>query len=187
MRARADSAEETKRRIMTAAVDQLKSRFRSDVRLDDIAAAAGVSVQTVLRAYGHRSRLIDAAVEEVTRQIRVQLDQAPVGDVAGSVTAWFDHYEQFGDVVVRNLADENDPAVAPLVTLGRRRHRQRVRRQFAPQLAERPAADRRRLVDALVCVCDVYTWTLLRRGMGRSRPEAEATMGHLIRSVLKGG
>lgn len=186
MRARADAAEATRQRIMVATVGLLRSRFRSDIRLDDIAAAAGVSVQTVLRVYGHRSRLIDGAVDEVTRQIGEQLDRAPVGDIAASVSAWFDHYEQFGEVVVRNLADENDPAVAPIVATGRTRHRRRVRRQFAPQLAAKPAAERRQLVDALVCVCDVYTWQLLRHGIGRSRPEAEATMAHMISSVLGG-
>ncbi|MQA02545.1 MAG: LacI family DNA-binding transcriptional regulator [Streptosporangiales bacterium] len=186
MTARAEAAAETKQRILDAAVRALQDTFRSDIRLEDVAAAAGVSVQTVLRVFGRRARLIDSAMAAVVAQIGAGLDQAPPGDVDASVTAWFDHYERFGDLVVRNLADESDPAVAYLVRTGRSRHRQRVQRQFAPQLADVPSGERARLVDALVCACDVYTWKLLRRDMGRSRRQAESTMRLTITALLGG-
>lgn len=186
MRVRADAAEESRRRILAAAVDLLTSRLRSDVHLDEVARRAGVSVQTVLRAYGSRSALLDRALEEALREIAGELDRGDPGDVEGSVSAWFDHYERVGDLVVRNLADESDPAVAPIVRIGRARHRRRVQRQFGPQLARVPAGDREPLVDALVCVCDVYAWKLLRRDMGRSRRQAEATMTRMVRALLGG-
>lgn len=50
-----------------------------------------------------------------------------------------------------------------------------------------PGERRAVLVDALVCACDVYTWKLLRRDMGRSRAEAEATMTVMIESLLAWG
>lgn len=100
------------------------------------------------------------------------------------MAAWFDHYERYGDLVVRNLADEADPAVAETVRTGRKRHRQRVVRQFAPQLTRVPEHAVTRLVDGLVCACDVYTWKLLRRDIGRSRERAEATMCQTVRALL---
>lgn len=184
MGARAESAAATKQRVLDAAVDLLRSRFRSDIRLEDVAERAGVSVQTVLRAYGPRSRLIDRAFEVALAEIAEQLDQAVPGDVEASVSAWFDHYERYGDLVVRNLADEADPVVAETVRTGRTRHRRRVLRQFAPQLARVPEGETERLVDSLVCACDVYTWKLLRRDMGRSRKRAEATMCQTVRALL---
>lgn len=187
MRARAEAAEANRRRILESAVGLLKARLRSDIRLEDVARDAGVSVPTVLRMFGNRARLLDLALEETLRVMRASLHQAEPGDVAGSVSAWFDHYEEFGDVVVRNLAAESDPAVAPIVAIGRERHREYVERQFVPRLASMGAERRGRLVDALVCVCDVYTWKLLRRDMGRPRPEAEATMTLMIESLLGGG
>lgn len=186
MRVRADSAEATRRRILDAAAELLKSRFRSDIRLEDIAALAGVSVQTVVRIFGGRARLLELAVNEALAAIAGVLDRAVPGDIEGSISAWFDHYEELGDLVVRNLADEDDPAVAPLVRTGRSRHRRRVERQFGPQLAQLAAADRRQSIDALVCACDVYTWKLLRRDLRRSRARAEATMAQLVRAVVKG-
>ncbi|WP_163058877.1 TetR/AcrR family transcriptional regulator [Actinomadura bangladeshensis] len=185
-RARARSAEATRRRVLEAAVTLLSSRLRSDVRLEDVAAEAAVSVPTVLRAYGTRARLIELALEKVLEGMGAELRRPEPGDVAGSVTAWFDHYETFGDVVVRNLADESDPAVAPIVQIGRTRHRRHVESQLAPRLAGVPEERRAMVVDALVCACDVYTWKLLRRDMGRPRDEAEATMTMMIEALLEG-
>ncbi|MGI5417938.1 TetR/AcrR family transcriptional regulator [Actinomadura luteofluorescens] len=186
MRARAQSADETRRRVLDAAVRLLGSRLRSDIRLEDVAAEAGVSVPTVLRAYGSRARLIELALEKVLEGIGAELRQPEPGDVPGSVSAWFDHYEKYGDAVVRNLADEADPAVAPIVQIGRTRHRRHVERQLGPRLDAVPEERRAMVVDALVCACDVYTWKLLRRDMGRSRTEAEATMALMIESLLGG-
>ena len=44
MRARAASTEATRRRILEVVVDMLKTRFRSEIRLEDIASSAEVSV-----------------------------------------------------------------------------------------------------------------------------------------------
>lgn len=184
MGARAESAAATRQRVLDATVDLLRTHFRSDIRLEDIAAAAGVSVQTVLRSHGPRARLVDRAFEVTLDEIAGQLSQAAPGDIEASVTAWFDHYERYGDLVVRNVADEADPAVADTVRTGRERHRRRVLRQFAPQLGRVPERDAARLVDALVCACDVYIWKLLRRDMGRSRARAEATMCRMVRALL---
>jgi AcrR family transcriptional regulator len=181
---RAIGAERTRARIRAAAVRSLRERLRADIRLDDIAAEAEVSVQTVLRVFGSKKDLLAAALEDVLGEMAGELRQAEPGDVAGSVRSWFDHYERVGDIVVGNLADERDPSVAPIVEIGRTRHRAHVVEQFAPQLAGRDKADRDRLVDALVCVCDVYTWKLLRRDMGRSRRGAEATMTMMINALL---
>lgn len=186
METRAASAQRTRQRILDAAVHLLRQRLRSDIRLADIGARAGVTVQTVLRVFGSRDQLLALALDVVLTDIASQLGAAEPGDVAGSVRAWFDHYEEYGDVVIRNLADEGrDPAVASIVRTGRRRHRSHVRRQFEPQLRGLPRAERQRRIDALVCAGDVYTWKLLRRDTGRSRRAAEATMRLLIESILE--
>lgn len=185
MQARAVSAERTRTRIMDAAVALLKARLRTDIRLEDIAADADVTVQTVLRVFGSKPRLFQLAFDRVLREMERGLGQAEPGDVDAAVRTWFDHYEEFGDVVVANLADERDPAVAPIVRVGRQHHRDRVEAVLAPQLQRFAAEERKRLVDALVCVCDVYTWKLLRRDMRRPRTAAEATMALMINSILR--
>jgi AcrR family transcriptional regulator len=187
MRARAASAEETRRRVLAAAGDLLRRRLRSDIRLDDVAAGAGVTVPTVLRIFGSKDQLFQLAFDELVAEMGRQLRSAAPGDVDAAVRTWFDHYETFGDAVVNSLAEEHDPAVAPIVRIGRARHRERVESVLAPQLERFADDERARVVDALVCASDVYTWKLLRRDNHRPRPAAEATMKLMIDSILGGG
>ncbi|UYM06447.1 TetR/AcrR family transcriptional regulator [Solicola gregarius] len=184
MGARAKSAEETRRRIRAAAVLQLKERLRSDIRLDDIAAQAGVTVQTVLRIHGSKAELFRLAFGDVIEEMKDAFGQVSPGDIGAGVRASFDHYEEYGGVVIDSLADEHEPDVAPIVAVGRERHRDWVETVFAPQLAGVRTPDRTRLIDALVCATDVYTWKLLRRDMARPRDVAEATMRRLVEALL---
>lgn len=186
MRARAVSAERNKERIRSAAVLLLKQRLRSDIRLEDVASHAGVTVQTVLRVFGSKAELLQVALDDVIEEMRRNLGQAEPGDVDAAVRTWFDHYEEFGDVVIANLADEHDPSVASIVRIGRKRHRERVETVLEPQLRRVDDSERGRLVDAFVCATDVYTWKLLRRDMRRPRAEAETTMALMINSILGG-
>lgn len=178
--ARAASAEATRRRILNATVDLLKTRFRIEIRLEDVAREAQVSVQTVLNVFATRTGLLDAALAEMLRELRALRLSAEPGNIAGGVAALIDHYEQFGDLVVRNLMEQADPQ---LIEIGRAGHRQWVRRQFAPYL-ERLAQPRRTQIDELVCVCDVYTWKLLRRDLGRSRSHTEATILAMVTALV---
>ncbi|MGH3350407.1 MAG: TetR/AcrR family transcriptional regulator [Nocardioides sp.] len=187
MASRAESAERTKQRIRAAAASQLRARLRSDIRLDDIAADAGVTVQTVLRVHGSKAELFRVAFEDLVAEMRDGFTHVEPGEIGAAVRAWFDHYEEFGGVVLISLADEHLPEVAPIVATGRRRHRQWVETVLAPQLRQVATADRGRVLDALVCATDVYFWKLLRRDMGRSRDEAEDTMEHTIRALLGAG
>ena len=184
MRARATSAAATRQRILNETTALLKTHFRADIHLDEVASAAQVSVQTILRLFGSRSALLEGAIEELGRHISEQRDHAAPGDIAGAIAGLFDHYEEVGDIVIRNLADEADPAMQPGINIGRTKHRQWVEQHFAPQLARHGSPVRDVLVDALVCACDVYTWKLLRRDMGRSRSDAEQTMAWTVKALL---
>ena len=181
MKARATSTEATRRRVLDAAVSLLKSRFRSDIRLEDVAAGARVTVQTIINIFGGRTALLDQALKELLRDLRSQRLRPNPGNVEGAIAALVEHYEQFGDLVIRNLAETAD---RELIETGRVGHRQWVQRQFAPQMAELDAKDRRLLIDQLVCACDVYAWKLLRRDMSRSRPESESTICATVKAIV---
>lgn len=181
MRTRAASAEATRGRILEVVEALLKSRFRSEIRLDDIAAGAQVTVQTVINVFGSRLALLNEAYANLLQGLRAQRLRPEPGDIDGAVSALVEHYEQFGDLVVRNLAEQADPE---LIETGRAGHRKWVQRQFAASLEARPPRGRRALTDALVCVCDVYTWKLLRRDMGRTRAETENTILKMVRAML---
>jgi AcrR family transcriptional regulator len=184
MRARAESADGTRQRILDATVDELWHRRLSEVRLEDIAARADVTTQTVLRIFGSKAALIGSAWNPLRDRIVRQRETAEPGDVEGTISALFDHYEEMGDFVIRNLADEQKlPELGDWLERGRRAHRASLQHQFAPQLADRET-DKKRLLDCLVVACDVYTWQLLRRDMGRSRKHAEACVRHMVAGIL---
>ena len=186
MRARAESADGTRRRVLDAAVDELMGRRVSEVRLEEVAVRAEVTVQTVLRIFGSKFDLLGAALEPLRDRILSQRGTAEPGDVAGTVSALFDHYEQMGDFVIRNLAEEQQlPELRESLELGRKVHRRSMQRQFGPQLAE--CQDRKLALDSLVVAGDVYAWKLLRRDMGKSRKEAEARVRFMINRILTGG
>src|ERR687886_747060 len=103
MRARAEAAAETGRRILEATIELLRERFFDQVSLEDIAERAGVTVRTVLRRFGSKEQLIEAAAEEGTRQVTHQRDQAPVGDIEGAVNNLMEHYEEWGETALRLL------------------------------------------------------------------------------------
>ena len=186
MRARAEAAAETGRRILEATMELHRERFFDQVSLEDIAERAGVTVRTVIRRFGSKEQLIEAAAEEGTRQVTDQRYRVPIGDVMGAANNLVDHYEEWGDSTLRLLAQEERVAAFRSITdAGRAFHHEWVERTFAPLLAKRTGEERRRLLAELIAVCDVYFWKLLRRDLGLSRAQTELAIRETI-LALKG-
>ncbi|HEX6711484.1 MAG TPA: TetR/AcrR family transcriptional regulator [Rubrobacter sp.] len=186
MGARAESAEETRRRILDAVIGLHMERYYDQISLDDVAKRAEVTVQTVLRRFGNKDRLIDAATEVARERVIGQRSEAPVGDIAGAVENLVDHYEEWGESSLRLLAQEDRvPAFRKATDAGRTLHYEWVGRTFAPLLAERSGEARERLLAELVAVCDVYVWKVLRLDLGLGREQTELALREMI-LALKG-
>ena len=186
MKARAAAAQETTRQVLRAAAALLWEKLSPEITLADVAERAGVSVQTILRHFGTREKLLAAAEDFLREEIRAER-RAPEGDIPAAVRAIFDHYELRGDAVLRMLAQEHwNDHIRAINDSGRSQHSQWVEAVFAPQLAARAESERERaaLVDLLVVATDVYTWKLLRRDRGLARDEAEAGVKRLIAAIL---
>jgi AcrR family transcriptional regulator len=179
MGARAAAVEDTRRRILQSTFDLANDRKIDDISLEDVANGADVSVQTVLRQFGSRAGLIDAAFEFAQAQI-VEERRTPVGDVAAAVRVVIEHYERRGDTALLMLSQEDsDPLARRRTDQGKRVHRAWVAEVFGPLVADDEV-----LLDLLVVATDVYTWKLLRRDRGLSRSRTEARMKTLVTSVL---
>jgi AcrR family transcriptional regulator len=186
MGVRAEAAEETRLRILDAVIGLHMERYYDQISLEDVAKRAGVTVQTVLRRFGSKDRLSDAATEMVRERVMSQRGEVPVGDIAGAVENLVDHYEEWGDSVVRLLVQEDRvPAFRRATDAGRLLHYEWVERAFASLLAEREGEDRGRLRAELVAVCDVYFWKILRRDLGLSRAQTALALEETI-VALKG-
>ncbi|HEX6348245.1 MAG TPA: hypothetical protein VF160_02510 [Candidatus Dormibacteraeota bacterium] len=167
MGARADSAEATRRRTLEAAISLLAERPAAEIRLEQVAGRAEVSVQTILRLHGTRARLLERARGEALRRMGAERPEPRPGDVTAVVACLFDRYEALGDL-----------AGAP--------PREWLERHFAPQLARHPGARRERVLNALQVACALHSVKLLRRELGLARPEAEVTVRRLVTGSLGG-
>ena len=186
MTTRAQSAERTRLRILDAAVELAETRLLAEISLEAVAGAADVSVQTVLRRFGNRAGLIEAAHAHATAATTAERE-TPVGDVSAAVAVVVDHYERRGDGVSLLLAQEHsDPAVRAIVTQGRLLHRDWVSTVFAPYLTGAAAAQQAR-TDLLAVATDIYTWKQLRRDQGLDRATTEQRICQLVTAILKEG
>ncbi|HTC23208.1 MAG TPA: TetR/AcrR family transcriptional regulator [Gemmatimonadales bacterium] len=184
MQARAAGVVQTRQRILRAAFDLSHEKMSLEIVFTDIAERAGVSVQTILRHFGSRDRLLDAVAAFARREI-AQERVAPIGDVDAAVRVIFDHYERRGDAVLRFIGQESfDERIRQVTERGRSMHRDWVERVFAPQLAAHPARDRAALTDLLGVATDVYTWKLLRRDRALGLQSARARVRQLITAIM---
>jgi AcrR family transcriptional regulator len=181
MGARAEAARITGERIIDALVSLYLTQPLEQIRLADVAERAGVTVQTVIRRFGNKAGLVAAAVQRVSQHVARQRGQVAPGDLPGAVSNLLDHYEQLGDLALKQLADETSvPEIGSLADLGRELHRRWCATVFAPVLERLTGAERRRRLAQLVAICDVYTWKLLRRDAGLSRAQTELALIEML-------
>jgi AcrR family transcriptional regulator len=181
MRARAESKTQTRESILDAFIRLSEERLSVEIVLADVAERAGVSVQTVLRHFGNRQGLFEAALERQGEQVRAERS-TPVGDAPAAVRTIVAFYDRMGEWSLRLQAQEHsDAPTRRLVQAGRRIHREWVEEVFAPQLRGR--RDRRELVDLLVVATDVLTWKILRRDGGLDRKTTCRRMLRLVQGI----
>jgi len=172
-----------------AAARRLFGELRYDqVSLEDVAAQAGVTERTVVRRFGSKELLFRAVGAERAASIRRTRDDVPAGDLVKAVKLLVETYEDSGDEVLNLLSQERGLArVTNTVEAGRRYHAAWVERAFSPLLGELPRAVRRRRIGQLVGVTDIYFWKVLRRDVGLSRAEVEASLRELIGEIVAPG
>lgn len=181
MVARAEAVAETRRRIIEALFELGRERMFPDISLDDVAAAAEVSVQTILRHFKSRAGLAEATMDYAIATVTEER-HTPVGDVDAAVAVIVEHYEDRGRTALLMLAQESsDSQVAELTRRGRAMHRAWVTDVFAPF-----AGARHPLIDLLVVATDVYTWKLLRIDRRHSQARTQQLMHHMVTALLEG-
>jgi AcrR family transcriptional regulator len=187
MTTRREAVERTRERIMQAAFELWRVQPYDDVTVDDVAALAEVSRQTVHRQFGSKDDLFAAVVDWMSPREDARSRQPEPGDVVTAVTMLVDRYEEFGDAIVRFLDLEGRvEAVDGLLQAGRQGHRAEIEHAFGPWLDALTGAERDRAVLALYAATDVMVWKLLRRDFGRSRQDVDTIIRTLVEGVLTG-
>lgn len=179
--ARAQATKQTRLALFDAARQVFFTGRLDETSLEEIAAMADTTKQTLLRHFGSRQGLVDAASHYWTNQLLEGRNQAPAGDIPGIVDVLLSHYDDVGDAVLRLLAmEDRSEGTARSLQAGREYHYAWVERVFAPWLEPLPRAARERRRAALIAACDVYTWKILARDLRMRHADVRKTLAETL-------
>jgi TetR/AcrR family transcriptional regulator of autoinduction and epiphytic fitness len=180
----------TREAVASALLDLLEAgELRPGARR--IAARAGVSERTVFQHFEDLESLLAAAADR--QRDRLVRDLAPVPAegplptrIEALVGARATLYERIAPVRRAALLHEPfSPAIAGRLDAMRRALRAEVRRVFSAELAARPPAERRELLDALAAATSWSVWEQLRRHAGLGPRRAARAMSRTVGALLE--
>jgi AcrR family transcriptional regulator len=186
MKARGEATAATRERILAAAEAAFDELPFPEITLAWVAERAGVSVQTVIRHFGGKEALLVATLQHTALKMGGGRDFSPGAGTEEVIGVLSEHYEEFGDRVLRALAQEEQvPALGLLVELGRTYHVDWCKRAFQTGLKGLRGARRERRLAQLTAVTDVYVWKVLRRDRGLGPAQARLAMLELVEPLLE--
>lgn len=184
MTARAKDAERTGERIVDAMLGRFETTPYEHIRIDDIAADAGVTGQTVLRRFGSKPALMNATVERELARIVAAREAAAHASPVETIGALVTHYERYGALILKTYAEAPlVPGLPAIAAQGRAFHVDWCRRAFTldPSLAESEAARR---TGQIIAICDATTWRILRFDGGLDPAQTEIALRELLLPLL---
>ena len=178
---RADLAEETRRRILNAAIAQLADESAAELTIPDVARRAGVAVRTVYRYFPTKDELLQSAGSEFDKRVG---------------------FHEFADAIeklepqlrelYRRFSNEEPSVRAALDSRVGREVRSRVRpdrmltleRTLEPLLEGLDIEERRRTVALVYLFFSAQTWRLLLDYAGMTTDQAAETASAGLTAVL---
>lgn len=185
MNARAAAAEETADRILDAALARYATLPYDRIRIEDVAADAEVTGQTVIRRFGGKAGLIVALVERELRRIAAAREAGHGSGPRELLHELVAHYERYGELILKMYSEA--PLIDGLPELadrGRAFHVQWCRQAFVRQLAELPDDAAQRRLAEVIAVCDATTWRILRKDGALDPGQVELALGELMDAAL---
>lgn len=156
----------------------------------EIADRAGVSLRSVFRHFADLDALFSAAVRRRMQRVAASYEFAsPAGSLDDRIRAVVRYrvslYEEIAPV--RRAATLEAPFREPVqraLDLSHRTLRHQLVTTFDPELLNRPAKDRRVLLEALDVICGWSTWDTLRTTQSLTALEAEPVLEQMLFALL---
>jgi AcrR family transcriptional regulator len=183
LKRRAERQEETRRRIVEAAVELHRTKGPARTTLSDVARRAGVQRHTLYRHFPDERALFTACSGHFY-ELNPFPDPEPWQSIAdpqerlrAGLTEIYDYFEQAEDMLTSIVRDaEIHPLTQEMAKLRRGRPVEEVRETLAELLPDTPG------VRALLALAlDFHTWRNLVRRSGLSNDEAVETMVAALR------
>ena len=186
MTARADAAERTGERIVDAMLSRYADVPYDRLRLEDVAADAEVTVQTVIRRFGSKSGLLVATIEREFVRLAGDRTAALGEDPRSTLHSLVGYYEDHGILILKMYAEAHQaPGVPELAARARAYHVSWCREAFAGALGEDlDKQTRERRLAQVVAICDATTWRILRFDGHLSPAQTEQALLELLLPLL---
>jgi len=184
MVARAEAAERTRLAVLDAALVLFTREPYADITLQEIASEAGVTLQTVLRKFGSKEGLFEAAGREAERRVREERTRELPADVDAALAQLTASYERIADFNWQALCQEEQfPGVARGLRAARGLHRDWLAQVFERELTGVGPAEQTRRLELLFGATDFYLWKLYRKDLGHSRAVATSLIRDAVRAL----
>ncbi|HET7822822.1 MAG TPA: TetR/AcrR family transcriptional regulator [Ornithinibacter sp.] len=186
MTARAEAAARTGERIIDAMLARYAEVPYDRIRLEDVAADAEVTVQTVIRRFGSKDALLAATVERELTRLAADRAAALGESPQHTVHSLVGYYEDHGALILKLYAEAGQAAGVPeLAARGRQYHVGWCREAFAEALGDgldQPTRERR--MAQVVAICDATTWRILRSDGRLSPAQTEVALLEMLLPLL---
>lgn len=190
MTSRAGEAERTRDRIVDAMLQRFARLPFGQIRLEDVAADSGVTVQTVIRRFGTKAGLLVATVERELGRIAANRAAIAGASARETIEALADHYEVYGALILKAYAEADlVDGLVELAKRGRDFHVTWCRSAFAvdTQTGAAGSVERERRLAQIVAVCDARTWSILRLDSGLSAEQTALALLEMILPLIADG
>lgn len=186
MGARAVSAEQTGTRILDAMLAQFGELPYDQVHLEEVAAAADVTVQTVLRRFGNKAGVMGAMVDRELARIAASRRASTSDNPAEIIDELVTHYEAYGTLILKVYGEARMvQGLAPTLDEGRKYHLTWCRRTFERHLDPNlDAITRERRLAQITAACDATTWRILRMDSHLDTEQTCVALVELITPLL---
>ncbi len=185
MSVRKKKAEATEKDILRATGELWIDHPIRDITLEMIAHKAGVTERTILRKFGSKDELYEAAIQHDVAGIQSIKDQAEPGNIENAIQTLMKEYTLTGLAAIRTLAVEFEfPIAAKILKKGRDSHKAWCERVFSPFLPPNTHYKYALYIGAIYAATDVNKWKLLHKDLGYSEKETASIFIITLESII---
>lgn len=187
MTQRASAAAATGDRILDAATARYAALPYERMRLEDVAADAGVTTQTVIRRFGSKAQLVVSVAERGLARIAEARAAQPTTDPAATLDDLVAHYRVWGALILKVYSEASHiEGMREIAAAGRAYHIGWCERAFAghlpPGLGPR---ERTRRIAQIVAICDATTWRILNDEFALDDEQIGLALSELLSPLLE--